>query len=35
MVSDNFKYFYYFEAELHGEVVRINVGKLQDPDTKE
>ena len=31
---DNFKYFYYFEAELHGEVVRINVGKLIDPDTK-
>ena len=34
MVSDNFKYFYYFEAELHREVVRINVGKLLDPETK-
>lgn len=32
--TDNFKYFYYFEADLHGEVVRINVGKLLDPDTK-
>nr|DAW69739.1 MAG TPA: minor capsid component [Caudoviricetes sp.] len=32
--KDNFKYFYYFEAELHGGIVRINVGKMLDPDTK-
>lgn len=32
--TDNFKFFYYFEAELHGGIVRINVGKMLDPDTK-